>query len=702
MKTEVVAALIVAAVVIVGALVFITAPSAQRNQAIVDGQVAEQVEKARRLIVLYDQQQAKIAAIQMRMGDLGFGPAIGTTQPAAADEQIDALVKRRSEAIAGIDEILGERAGQYSAARRKPPENLVSRISDIGYPPAAVQDNLRVPQLLAEADENYLKTLYGEQWRQHLPARPGGIGTTREEQRQALSQTIAELGKQLAGNAALLEEAERVLAKALGVTRGQAHGRDHLGANQLMGIVLHEQAGILWQQAMVTRSRAERLRSSVGQLYTRYAAADAERKGIMARRIDEAIEVAGESAAEAEANAAEARDEAERLQNTIDELKQKIADADARASSARKKMDKLEAERYDPTRPETFDQFAQGYREQAAIWRAASAEAQALKFGTLKNARLEDVLDLSKAKLVPVKADEPMTASWGLDSYERQVATWQAQLAGWQAAHAALAQQLEALKELKSAPQVGLESRAADLARVMQRHQDEALKAASESQVLVLEAEGIESQAVDKLAAAVKHLDRAERTADRRIKDAQQAKGAYAPDKVLPRLSFVIEDQTLVGQAKIQSGSALLLQAAIYLNRTRDLKSHAATMGRAQEMGIAQVDVPGEKESLSVEGIIAAVENSIDEARTAAIEKAQDALSRFEAAARPLKSHWTVQANVATAHYLLALLAPDESQQREYRQSAIESYNSVIEGRESSPYVVDHVKMLERLQAVGG
>jgi len=701
-KTTIQAAAIVGLVLIAGVLVFLTAPHTQDDQTVVDRQVGELVEKARRLMMLYDQRQTRAAALQMRLASLGIAPvaAPATTQPARVAEALQALIQRDGEPFAELDQILQQRAAQYTAARS--PDELVERVARMGYPRVAVEDDVRMLRLLAETDEKYFKTLYGPQWRSARPSPAGGIGQSPAQQAKVLAEAFERLREQLAANAKLLDQAEQVLTKALAIRRGQATGRDHPGANRLMGLVLYEQAGMLWQRAMTYRTEAERLRSVIDQAHRQYLLAETDRRALASQPMDPAIASAREAAKQARAEADKARKEAERLEGIIGDLKRQVAQAEARAAEARRKMDELEERGYDPTRPETFAQFAQAYRQQAEAWRTASAQTQALKFGTLRNARLAESLDLTKAELVPVDTSQPISPQRGLRSYEQELATVRLEQAGWQAVHEALTKRVQAMEQSRSAPETGLRARIDALAELMNQQQRVAGRAACGAQAAVLQAAALEDQAIKKAASASTYLDRWASLAERRINRARSVKNELGADKSLPRLSFIIEDRTPVGQARIEAGSALLFEAMLYLHRTRDLQSHLAALKRARQMGIAELRASERAEPEAIEQLTGQIETAIGQATEEAVAKAQEALERYQAADGPLKSHWTVQANVATAYYVLAQLAPDEAQRREYRLSAIESYTSAIKGREDSPFVADHLMMLQRLQAMGG
>jgi len=80
--------------------------------------------------------------------------------------------------------------------------------------------------------------------------------------------------------------------------------------------------------------------------------------------------------------------------------------------------------------------------------------------------------------------------------------------------------------------------------------------------------------------------------------------------------------------------------------------------------------------------------------RTNAIESARRAVREFEKSSRDLNRNWTVAAQAAAAHDLLAWLESPA-----HRETAISNYEASIKGRESEPFAHPFVDRLNQLKS---
>ena len=519
-------------------------------------------------------------------------------------------------------------------------------------------------ELLEEFADDY-QQIHEARWASYQPYDFDGVDVDPRQARAKYGNLPSQARKGIQARQGLLQANDSGLAdaldavrKALDITAGDTTSRNHAEANRLKGVILAQQAATSRLQAMMLRRQALPLRrelATLGRIATAYAKAeggtpDASGVAVLTERLGAANRVLEDkTAALAEVN------------RKIDDLESRLSAARGRADAARQAISDLTRRGIDFSRADGADAFQAAVSAQDSIFRAADAEARALEYGTLPNARIDDSGDYLTGKYVEAGSTAGLTVEPGLSHFRhdravlaREVELGRAAVDGF---HADI-ERIEGLAEaLKAEGQ--LKHRRASEARVR------AGEAFTELNRLESEAFSVEDDALTFLDQAVRAFSQAAQGATEWVNAGSEASQGLGPDS-RDRSADYMQSQSgwMTGHIKAQQADAQIQKAWILYTRFADQNRTAAALtAYAEPLGLNEADDEAEAAKAA-------------DAHDAAVEQVAQAVRLLERSHRDTGRHWTFVAQSAAINELMARLGHPE-----YTADAIEAYRAALANR---------------------
>jgi predicted nucleic acid-binding Zn-ribbon protein len=616
--------------------VYVVVPRLQAPQASVDAQAAREVEKARRLLDQFSENEERLAT------------------------QLEALAQ------AGVDTQLSD--------------ELIGRMLNSDHRDFLTDEEERLRDVIGNdfaarsaLDQRYREALKPED--QTPPVQPfRGFGANLPAMSEAIRAGRAGRAELLAANEKILAEALQIVNQALAITEDDVSSSSDLAANRLKGAILFDQGVGADRRADVSRAAAERSRRTLAAWAQRAEALQADTDLVQNSRVQEQLATAEQRGQELQQLLAQKQAEVDRLQSTADDLAARLAATRATADEARAALDRLEETGADLTDPDGMKKFVKEYTDRAAIYRDAVREAQALEFGTLRNARIDDSEDYLTGKYVAEGG--PIEVERGLTAYQRDLASAQRELQVVQQQIDAHRDDVAALNELQQKYAAQAESARAELVELRRRASDLYTRLDKD----LSEAAATEDDALKKLDQSVAAYKKAASVAMSRASEASTPPLSPEQESRSPR-GLIQEDTWIQANIQFQQSAARLRQAMIYYDRFRDASVDAEWLPRVAELLELQ---PVNAEARAAQR---------DEAQEKGIEAATEASKLVESLGPRLQRHWTVPAQTADARYMLVLFG-----QEDLRTNVLDNYEVAVRGREDSPYVKAYQERLEMLR----
>ena len=456
MSKPLLSGVVIAAAFLVAGGVYLAAPTLISDQARVDTEVRDHVERARRLVAKVSQNKERLAMV------------------------LDAL------RAAGVEDLDDERLAELVEQDRELLDDARDRLQEIL--------RRRGPQ------RQVLEAQLGEVGGVPLAPPPGDFGRNVGQMAQAIREGLNARQRILAENAKLLDEAFAAIQEALNVQHGDALGRQDPAALNMQGVVLYAQGCALHRQARPLRDQAHNPRRELLAVSAELALLDGEQQLVADSNIDPAIRQAREDLAGRTTSLDELNAQGASLSSKIADLDARLAEQQTVADQARGALDALVDKGPDLNDPQGFDKFAAEYGAQSLLYREALRQAQILEFGTLANAKIDESGDFISGRYAPVAGSEAISPQPGLYHYRAELADLQARAEQAGETLAALRSQVEVLEASKAR----LARQAAEAAARAAELQTRAADAYESMTALLDQAESLEDRAIAKLDAALR------------------------------------------------------------------------------------------------------------------------------------------------------------------------------------------------------
>jgi predicted nucleic acid-binding Zn-ribbon protein len=387
-----------------------------------------------------------------------------------------------------------------------------------------------------------------------------------------------------------------------------------------------------------------------------------------------------------------AEETVKKLTGQIEDTQKRLAAAQAQASEAEQKMFKLEDAGVKKTDPKVLDKFVKEYNAASAANRAAYRESAMLAEGALKG-----------AKTGATNEDEMLTAPLtGDQGAERGLVALQSDLKAEQGlveSNTALLKEIERQITDLNRRQQTLAKQLTQLKGQQATCAEKAGQAAKAAIAAILEADQLATKGIGLAEGAGQQAARrAKDAAGKRMRDAEDANGANAPESRNQRLTLIAGNKFTTGHAIALEGDMAYAAAMIQAQREESLRRHARLLAVLETLGIKP------EASLLPEGVNAtevppaivksqAAGTAADEAHAAAIKAARLALETYNQADEPLKQLWVLHANLGAINYLLANLSTGEEAQQYLTQARLQ-YQRALKGQEDRPEAQPYKEVL--------
>ncbi len=519
-------------------------------------------------------------------------------------------------------------------------------------------------ELLEEFADDY-QQIHEARWASYQPYDFDGVDIDPRQARAKYGNLPAQARKGIQARRKLLQANDSGLADALAavrsaldITAGDTTSRSHAEANRLKGVILAQQAATDRLEAMMLRRQALPLRRELATL-GRIAAAFGEGGGEAPGSSGTAVltERLGATNRMLDGKAAALTE----VDRKIDDLESRLTAARGRADAARQAIHELTRRGIDFSRGDGAEAFQAALSAQDRVFRTADAEARALEFGTLPNARIDDSGDYLTGKYMESGSAAGLTVEPGLSHFRhdravlaREVELGRAAVDGF---HADI-ERIEGLAEaLKAEGQ--LKRRRASEARAR------AGEAFTELNRLESEAFSVEDDALALLDQAVRAFSEAAQGATAWINAGSEASQGLGPES-RDRSADYMQSQCgwMTGHIKAQQADAQIQKAWILYTRFADQSRTAAALtAHAGPLGLNEADDEAEAAKAT-------------EAHDAAVEQVAQAVRLLERSHRDTGRHWTFVAQSAAINELMARLGHPE-----YTADAIEAYRAALANR---------------------
>lgn len=375
-----------------------------------------------------------------------------------------------------------------------------------------------------------------------------------------------------------------------------------------------------------------------------------------------------------EGDISDAQKAADALSDQIQKLRQQIDAAKAESDAAQKKMLALEHKGVDATDPKSLPGFTQEYTEASNAYRRALRTISILTSGSTKEPRVTP----EEKEMLP---EPPIALGNDLQQEHRGVAALEGDLAtaqGQVETQKKLLAQIDAEIDRLTKTQKQLQDQVAGLEAARARLSEEIATRAKEVIAEVVQAYQLESQSIDV-------LDGKAHNAARRAQSAASAGGT--------------SDQFSVGYAKTLGGDVDAATARVLSQRAAGLESHAHFLARLAPAGLSAVALQPAGSTEPPPAWAGVAKAALDEAAKSsseAIQKATAALEIYNDAQGGMKQLWTVQAQIAAIHYLLANLTTGPESAK-HLADAKNAYNLATRDRKDRPEVQPLKAIYEKL-----
>ncbi|MCP4250162.1 MAG: hypothetical protein GY778_24225 [bacterium] len=594
MNKALVSVVVMVAVVVGSAVVYLAVPSLGSDQARVDAEVQEHVERARRLMADVGENEERLAVVLEGLHAAGV--------PDLSEADLTELVEGDRELLVDAE----DRLRQIRMRRRAENQRLQQRIEGAGGEPAMpMPDSFgrNVPQMVA-----------------------------------AIRDGLAAQQELLNANRALLDQAHRAAQEAVSVSSGEVTGQNHPLAQNMLGVVLYAQGTALHRQAQPQRRAASgprsRLQTTAAELVEQAG------EGTLAEHagLDDRIAQAEQEHSRRSAALAEQQAEIAALAGRIADREARLTEQKSIADRARIQLDALVAEGMDLTDPDGLQKFADAYGAQSLIYRQALREAQILEFGTLDNATIDASGDYVTGQYLPETSGGSVEAQPGVFHLQGELADLQARAAKSEELLASIQNDIEAGR----AAQQRLVERVATAARREQDLETQAGEALTELTEAIDEAMQTEDNAIAKLTAAERAFKAAARGVQSRQSDVGETVENFGSEaRQRSALVTFAEDRRLPASANARAADAKLRLAMVYYDRYRDLHADRTLLGDLADTLGLEVDL----EDLDAQLEVAQADG------LAAAQEASDILFRES---RTLDQHFAITAQIAAAYCLEA------------------------------------------------
>lgn len=467
-----------------------------------------------------------------------------------------------------------------------------------------------------------------------------------------------------------LDKAAARLQAAVNEQVGELSGQDSLTAARLLAAAQMQKGKRAQREASVVGQDLLSVVNDLSALGMKAAEFHAATDLVSRSDVDRRIDDARRKVADAQEMVNERQQKASQLADSVKQIKDSIAQEEATADRARARMDELEMRGLRYEDPRAVESFRSQYEQLAQSYRTSLRAAQALKHGTLANARIDDTGDLLSGDYIAA-SDAEMDYQPGLDEYERQLTAAQSDVEESTRILEQVRREHERLEDMRRRLVAAQQDAIKKLAQVA----DQAKSMIDNYKELKMSVTGAEDEALQNFDKAAGQYKRAAAAAQRRVNDVpvDAVEGSAG--------SLMRDDRWLVAQVNAQFADANLAGASVLLDRM-----HRLTQARRVLENLSQ----------SIDGLvdpdISAAE--IDEAQLQGKDRAEKAVAALESASRDLRSHWTVAASLAAADYMLHLFGePDMI------EVAIANYQNVVNGREDNPLVQPYRDRLEQLKS---
>lgn len=591
---------VIAAGFIVAGGVYLAAPSLQSDRAIVDREVGEHVERARRLL-------DRVGANQERLAVVLKGLELAQVRD-LDDERIDELVEEDRELLANAQDRLQDIYRRHSARR----VDLADRMASAGGEP--------------------------------LEPPSARFGANVGQMAGAIRAGLAARDELLQQNEQLLEAALQAIQEAMAVQRGDWDGRTDPAVLRLQGMTHYVRGTAFHRQARWLRDRAHGPRRTLRAAAAELAKLAGEQQIVQRSEIDARIADAQADRQRYQAALDETQESIAGLEATISNMEPRLADQQALADEARQILDALADEGIDFADPQGFRKFSVQYTGQSQIYRQALRAAQVLEFGTLGNATIDSSGDFLTGAYLPADGASPIVPQRGLLHYRAELAELQTQASAMTETVAALDRKIEELQQAKArlVQQAADSADRAEALRVLAEQAYDALIASLD------QAWEFEDRAIAGLNAAVRSFRSAAQHAQTRARDAGEAVAGLSPEAAehSPEAAFAADDWPSAGNAG-RAADAQLRLAIIYYDRFRDLTEDDQLVESLADL----LEIDEDEEDF---GELA------DQAREAGLAAAEEATEGLFRASRRLDQHYSLTAEIGSAYYLQALFGRRE------------------------------------------
>lgn len=476
---------------------------------------------------------------------------------------------------------------------------------------------------------------------------------------------IAEAPRLVHKNDELLNDAQRAVDRALAVTEGGESSRSHAEATRLKSVILYHKGQAKRLQARLQRRESDRHRRRLLALASEAMEAQSMGTLVADSEIRPQIDALEAKTSELAAAIGADREALATIDARIGDLEVRLLAGEEQAEQALKAMAELKAKGVDFSDPNGAEKFQVMFTEQDRVYRRATREAHALRYGTVSN-------------IVEGPGTEPVVEH-GLRHHQNEQAVLAATIDGRERALEGLRTDVTRLEGIEEAYQAtqdravqGITGSAAT-----------ATEAYTELNRIDSEAYVIEDEALELLDRSLRTARQAAGYADRWLADARErTQGLSREAQQRSAHGSRLRDRWMGGYVAAVEADAHLARAWIHYARYDTYTQNANVLAKvAQSLQLGEANAESERAKAQ-------------EAHDAGVDEIKQTMEVLEDVHDKTERHWTVTAQAAGATYLMALFGHED-----YLAEAIETYRNAVEGRENEAYAQPFVSSLSRLEA---
>lgn len=630
--------IVVLAVPAVGTAAYFATPYLQSPAGAVNSRTRLKLEQARDILQEFNRHEERLAAVLDALRETGVNVSPDASRIESLFEADRAILDQLDERFRDLN-----RGGSNTRLR-----DLNQRYQSAGGAPPEVEPG---PQNLGGSLSSVSRTIESSlRWR---------------------DQSLTERTR-------LLDQAQAVVEEALAVTTGTASGSDDPEIHRLKGVIQSARAAALLRDAIRRRAAVEPQAHAIALLVADIKQHAVELNRPQQSELHERIDQLREQVESWQAALDENNRRIAQLERTIETIEAQIRTQREKARKARHTREKLEDLGADLLDPNGARRFAEQFEQASAEYAAATAAVHRLQFGGIQNAEIDETEDYVLGRYLPNPPDASMDFQRGLLAYRDDLARVTLERDRISQTLATLQADLEALESLDRRALADAEKAEDEI-----KDSREALKKAfTQYAELVTQVDDTLQKTLRQAKNAVSAFQAAQRAAsDRTQQAADQIAGKTPPAVDRSPYKARSEARFLTGQMNNELAQARLLQATVLAVCWHSLERRIRTSQRA-----ASADP-----SLDID--VTPLQESAQSARADAVDAARRAVREFEKSSRDLSRNWTVAAQAAAAHDLLADLESPA-----HRQTAISNYEASITGRESETFARPFVDRLNQLK----